>query len=206
MISLEYAATFQTKETFNLLDRLDAGLMNTMQIVLDRLVENIKSRFTDNDLADTVTSFTEKDTAHGTDIAVTGTVTSTWQNMIWYEKGRPPGGKMPPRDAILRYIERHGIQPDPAKAALAFAFAINTARLKKNKHAVPLDALVEWQNRAGIVIPEDFQLNSMAFAIGKKIVKEGIPGRHYFELGLEQTTPFINESFESMVFTATGVK
>jgi hypothetical protein len=67
-----------------------------MQIVLDELVANIKGKFTDAELANTVIGFIDQYTHVGSDVLVEGKVTSTWQDMVWYEKGRPAGGKMPP--------------------------------------------------------------------------------------------------------------
>jgi hypothetical protein len=206
MITFEYAVEQNVKGIDQLADRFNVGTRQTMQTVLDTLVANIQGKFSDAALARTVTSFIVNEGKLGSDsYVIEGQVTSTWANMIWYEKGRRAGGKMPPQDAILSYMARHGITPDPDKARLAFAFAINVARQRDGKHRVPIDALVEWQNRAGVVVPNDFALNSVAYAIGKKIVREGIPGRHFFAQGLAETMPFINSSFESVVVTATGI-
>lgn len=206
MISFEYVVERDVKGIDNLANRFNLGTRQTMQTVLDTLVANIQGKFSDAGLARTVTGFIVNEGVAGADgYVIEGQVTSTWANMIWYEKGRRAGGKMPPRDAILSYMARHGITPDPEKAKLAFAFAINIARQRDGKHRVPIDALVEWQNRAGVVVPEDFALNSVAYAIGKKIVREGIPGKHFFAQGLAETMPFINNSFESVAVTATGM-
>ena len=203
MISFEYLAE-KSKKLNNMPDKTVLGVDAAMQTVLDKLVANIQGHFDDSSLAQTVTSFIDDRKFTGDAYEVTGIVTSTWANMIWYEKGRQPGGKMPPKDAILRYAARHNITPDPERSALAFAFAINVARQRKGKHKVPVDVLVEWQNRTGIIVPEDFALNSMAYAIGKKIQRDGIPGRHYFEMGLDDTRNFISDSFESVVISTTG--
>jgi hypothetical protein len=48
-------------------------------------------------------------------------------------------------------------------------------------------------------------LKSMAFAISKKIQRDGIPGKHFFEQGLAQTTNFIHRSFENVVISAKGI-
>lgn len=204
MISFQAAVEMNTEVIFNLPDMVTGGVRNAMQDVLDKLVQNIQGHFDDSSLAQTVTSFIEDSELTANDFTIEGVVTSTWANMIWYEVGRKPGGKMPPREAILAYANRHNITPDPEKSALSFAYAINVARARKGKHKLPLDVLVEWQERKGIVVPEDFALNSMAYAIGKKIQRDGIPGRHYFEKGLNDTRDFITESFESVVIGIEG--
>ncbi len=199
-------AKFDGQNLVNLTDRVNFGIKGAMQLVLDHLVDNIKGQFDDTQLAQTVTSFIEENSIGGNNTLVVGHVTSTWANMKYYEEGRKPGGKMPPIDALVAYANRKGIQPDVGKSQVAFAFAINAARQKRNKHRVPIDVLVEWQNKMGIVVPPDFAVNSMAYAMGKKIVKEGIAGRHYFALGLAASQPMIHNSFENVVISTTGIR
>ncbi len=203
MISFEASAQ-SSKRLQAMPVTIASGAEKAMQNVIDKLVENIQGHFDDESLAQTVTGFIDERRFTGDAFEITGLVTSTWANMIWYEKGRQPGGKMPPKDAILRYAARHNITPDPERSALAFAFAINVARQRKGKHRLPVSVLVEWQNRTGIVVPEDFAMNSMAYAIAKKIQRDGIPGRHYFEMGLDDTRDFITDSFENVVIATTG--
>jgi hypothetical protein len=206
MISIDYAVKFNAQNLENLTDRVNFGVQSAMQVVLDNLVANIKGQFDDTQLANTVTAFIEEASIGNNNTLVTGRVTSTWANMKYYEEGRQPGGKMPPIEALVAYAERHGIQPDLEKSQVAFAFAINVARQRRNKHRVPVDVLVEWQNKMGIVVPPEFAVNSMAYAMGKKIVKEGIAGRHYFKLGLAASQAMIHNSFENVVISTTGIR
>lgn len=207
LIELQYQVTFDRAFIFGIENRLLGGVRQSMQQVVDKLVGNIKSQFTDAALADTVQG-TVDGSGFGLaadDYAVTGRVFSTWADMIWFEQGRPPGGKMPPVKKIAGWAVRKGIEPDPVRTQRAFAFAINVIRLRKEKHAVPVDALVEWMNKANVQPSAEFAINSMAYAFAKKIQRDGVPGHHYFQQGLEMTKPDIHASFEHVVVSTRGV-
>lgn len=199
MISFEYRTDVQSLAVNDLTNRVVSGTRGSMQLVLDELVANIKRKFSDTALADTVIGFIRLNSQTGDGLTLEGVVTSTWPAMIHYEKGRKPGGKMPPIQALMDYATKHGIQPDPAKTAISFAYAVNHNRVKRDLHALPVDVIVNWQAESGFSISEEFALRSMAFAMAKKIQRDGIPGKHYFEQGLEETRPFIHQSFEQVV-------
>lgn len=204
MIEVQYNVTFD-RTVLNLENRVLGSQRQSMQTVVETLTTNIKNKFTDQNLADTITGVVDG-SGHGlgADVyAITGRVTSTWPDMIYFEQGRP-AGKMPPTAKIAGWAVRRGIQPDPAKVQLAFAYAINASRLKRDKHALPLDVLVDWQNKNGITPSPEFAMHSMAYAIALKIARDGVPGHHYFEQGLNETRPLIQQTFESAVISSTG--
>lgn len=205
MIDLEYNVAFDVQAIAALENRVLTPMFKSMQQVVDALVENIQHKFGNPDLADTVVGTTYGKDLPGSQFEITGTVTSTWPAMIWYEKGRPPGGKMPPVQAIHGWAVRKGIQPDPVRTMQSFAIAINVLRARANKKKVPLDVLVEWATNKGIVPSQEFAVDSMAFAMAKKIQRDGLPGHHHFAQGLEETKPFINQSFENVVIASYGL-
>ena len=206
MISLEYMVTIDDRSIINLVNRIGAGVKDAMQDVVDTLTDNIKGHFDDTRLAETVNGIVEMGGISGSsDIIVTGKVSSTWADMVWYENGRPPG-KMPPLDKIVSWATSKGIQPDRQKSMVAFAFAINRSRQAHGKHQVPIDVLVNWQTANGIVPSEDFAIRSVAYAIGLKIAREGVAGKHFFALGLQETQPLIHSSFENVVVNTTGIR
>jgi hypothetical protein len=206
MLEIDYNVTFDA-QVHNLENRLLGGTRASMQHVVDTLVGNIKNRFDDQKLADTVVG-TVDGTGSGMaadQYAITGHVTSTWPEMIYFEQGRPAGGKMPPTRKIAGWAVRKGMQPDPAKTQVAFAYAINAVRKRNNKKAVPVDVLVDWQRKAGVVPSAEFAINSMAYAIALKVQRDGLPGHHYFAQGLAETRPVIAQTFEHAVTTTTGI-
>jgi hypothetical protein len=206
MIEFDYNVTFD-RTVLNLENRLLGGTRQSMKAVVDVLVDNIKNRFDDQKLADTVVG-TVDGTSHNMsadDYAITGHVTSTWPEMIWYEQGRPAGGKMPSTRKIAGWAVRQGIKPDPVKTQIAFAYAINAVRARNNKHKVPVDILVEWQRKSGVVPSAEFAINSMAFAIALKIQRDGLPGHHYFAQGLAEARPVIAQTFENAVVSTTAI-
>jgi hypothetical protein len=207
MIEFAYDVEFDRAALLTLENQVLGGVRTSMQDVLDNLVGVIKAKFDDQKLADTVEGHvTGADVAGQRDqYEIVGTVTSTWPEMIWYEQGRPPGGKMPPKQALIGWSVRKGLQPDPAKTQLAFAYAINASRINKDKKAIPLDVLVEWINKNGFTPSEQFAFDSMAYAIGLKIVRTGILGHHYFQQGLEENRAFIQQSFEQTVISTQGI-
>jgi hypothetical protein len=203
MIEILYNVQFD-RAVLNLENRILGAVQAAAQQNVDALVSNIKSKFDDQTLADSIEGHVE---ASGTGLAadeyaITGIITSTSPVMVWYERGRPPGGKMPPKDAIRGWAVRKGLQPDPERTAIAFAFAINASRKKKGKKPVPTDVLVEWQARSGIVASEEFAFDSMAYAIGLKIQREGIAGHHFFEQGLEESRGQFSQTFDQMIAQA----
>jgi hypothetical protein len=204
-LSIEYMTHFSNDGLVNITNRISLGVKQAMQEIIDKLVKDIKGQFDDTALAETVVGIVQAGGIGGSDdFFITGNVTSTWAGMKWYEAGRQPGGKMPPIDALVAYANKHGIKPDPEKSKTSFAFAINAARKKKDKHFVPIDVLVRWMDTKNIEVPADFALRSMAFAMGKKIVKEGIAGHHYFAIALAQNAELINNSIEGAVISVTG--
>lgn len=207
MITFEYSTIARMDRLNNLSNRLTAGVRDTMQVVLDAVVANIQGKFTDRQLAQTVISFIDDaSAAGGADFTVTGHVTSTWANMIWHELGRKPGGKMPPIDAMLAYINKHGIKPDPKKTLVSFAYAANYNRAnKRNLHELPIDVLVNWAEDKGITPTDEFALRSLAFAFAKKIQRDGVPGKHFFQQGLDESRALIHESFESVAIRTNGI-
>jgi hypothetical protein len=206
-LSLEYAVNANLGRLNSLTGGLAAGVRDTMQTVLDALVANIRGKFSDSELASTVISYiSDAGGQTGDQFIVEGHVISTWGNMIWYELGRLPGGKMPPIDAMLAYINKHGIKPDPQKTVVSFAHAVNYNRVnKRGLHALPLDVLVNWAQDKPVDISQEFALKSLAFAMAKKIQRDGVPGKHHFEQGLAETRPFIQASFEHVVISTTGI-
>jgi hypothetical protein len=206
MISFEYYVKSDVERLTDISNRVGRGVRSAMQLVLDELVANIKGKFSDSQLADTVIGYINRYTVEGSDILVEGKVTSTWPEMVYHELGRPAGGKMPPVDAIVAWAQRKGITPDPAKTMISFAYAANFNRVnKRDLHALPVDVLVSWAEEKGITPTEDFAYRSMAFAMAKKIQREGIPGKHYFQQGLAETQSFIHNSFENVVIHHTDI-
>jgi hypothetical protein len=99
----------------------------------------------------------------------------------WVQSGRAKGKKGVPISAILAWMRSRGIQAtdrtnDEFKALqsqVATAYIINKGRIKKGKHALPMDVLINWIKEKKIVFNIDLQ-KGMAFAIQKNIIKFGI--------------------------------
>lgn len=205
MISFEYSVALETRATLNLENRITRGARAQMQAAVDLTVANIKAQFTDQKLADTIEGKVVVGEGNERDAGgLVGRITSTWPNMVHYDAGRPPGG-MPPVDNLVAWSERKGIEPDPEKAKLSFAFAINAKREKDARHKVPVDVLVDWMNANGIVPSPDFARRSMAFGMAVNIARNGLPGHHYFAQGLEMSRAAINALFENVVIETTGI-
>lgn len=99
----------------------------------------------------------------------------------WVQSGRAKGKKGVPISAILAWMRSRGITAtdrtnDEFKALqsqVATAYIINKGRIKKGKHALPMEVLINWIKEKKVVFNIDLQKN-MAFAIQKNIIKFGI--------------------------------
>jgi hypothetical protein len=213
MITFEYAVQYETRNVFTLTNVVMDNVTKDMQIVVDALLQNVQKNIPDPEIAQTVVSEVRQGGEGAFINEVTGSVYSTWANMYWYEHGRQPGGRMPPSDRIIKWIEKHGIKPDPEKTLRSFAFAANWNRTQTvryvhnapNRGWVPIDILVEWAKNKGIEPSEEFAIKSLAFAIGREIVRRGIPGKHAFERGLLESQTLIHETFENVIIKTTGI-
>jgi hypothetical protein len=99
----------------------------------------------------------------------------------WVQSGRAKGKKGVPISAILAWMRSRGITATDRtnnefkalQSQVATAYIINKGRIKKGKHALPMDVLINWIKEKKIVFNIDLQKN-MAFAIQKNIIKFGI--------------------------------
>ena len=204
MISVEYQVQIENRLLLNLSNRVLRGARDSMQAAVDLLVDNIKARFDEPRLAETVTGTVDIVGGDRENQVIVGKVSSTWANMVHYERGRKPGGRLPPLDKIGDYARRKGIQPDAERTKLAFAFAINARRARDEKHRIPIQVLVDWQTKTGVVPSEKFAFDSMVFAMAKVIQRDGIPGHHHFQDGLADSRQAITDAFERVTVSATG--
>lgn len=99
----------------------------------------------------------------------------------WVQSGRAKGKKGVPVSAILAWMRSRGITATDRtnnefkalQSQVATAYIINKGRIKKGKHALPMDVLINWIKEKKIVFNVDLQ-KGMAFAIQKNIIKFGI--------------------------------
>jgi hypothetical protein len=200
VIELFYNVTIDPS-VFKIENRFVGNIRLSMENLVNVLVNNIRANFTDASLAQTIEGKVDGADVSANVYAVIGHVGSTWPDMIYYEIGRP-SGKMPLPGALAPWIARKGIKPDPQKTLVAFAYTINTLRLKNQKKAVPVQVLVDWANNKGIVPSEQFAMKSLEYAIGLKVKRQGIPGHFYFQQGLDATRPEITRTFEALATAA----
>jgi peptidyl-tRNA hydrolase len=112
------------------------------------------------------------------DIAIELFANDYWQ---WVQSGRAKGKKGVPIPAILAWMKNRGItakdktneQYGALQSQVATAYIINKARIKKGKHALPMDVLLKWVKDNNIKFNIDLE-KGMAFAIQKNIKKFGI--------------------------------
>lgn len=87
------------------------------------------------------------------------------------EEGRPPGGKRPPPKVLLKWVQKHGIGAKAQSVKTRRSLSVGTKRTfdkKKNRLRTRVQSLLVKQK-------------SIAFAIGIRIQREGLPRNTGFE-------------------------
>lgn len=94
----------------------------------------------------------------------------------WVEKGRPKGAKQPPPAAMLKLVRRKGLGASAFSVKTRRQIGAGTRRIRSRA-----DGRLRSSSQSLAVIQK-----SIAFLIGRKIAKDGIPGKFLFR-DLKQT-------------------
>lgn len=113
--------------------------------------------------------------------------------------GRKPG-KMPPVEKIKEWIIIKPIKPN-LPSVKSLAFWIRGSIKKRKGYAPPVSALEKWINNKGLQrkLAENYpSVDSLAWAIAKKIAKNGTKGTNFLDRAVEA----VEKAFEEKISNA----
>lgn len=113
--------------------------------------------------------------------------------------GRKPG-KMPPVEKIKEWIIIKPIKPN-LPSVKSLAFWIRGSIKKRKGYAPPVSALEKWINNKGLQrkLAENYpSVDSLAWAIAKKIAKNGTKGTNFLDRAVEA----VEKAFEDKIYNA----